>query len=35
MIDERTKKLPIDFRTKYNQIPWRNIAGMRDIYCCT
>lgn len=23
--------MPLDFRTKYNQIPWRNIAGMRDI----
>ena len=21
----------MDFRTKYNQIPWKNIAGMRDI----
>jgi len=30
-IGELVKKLPIDFRTKYNQIPWRNIAGMRDI----
>ena len=26
-----SKKLPMDFRTKYNQIPWKNIAGMRDI----
>lgn len=30
-IGELVKKLPLDFRTKYNQIPWRNIAGMRDI----
>lgn len=30
-IGELVKKLPMDFRNKYNQIPWRNIAGMRDI----
>ena len=30
-IGELVKKLPLDFRNKYNQIPWRNIAGMRDI----
>lgn len=30
-IGELVKKLPIDFREKYNQIPWKNIAGMRDI----
>ena len=30
-IGELVKKLPMDFRTKYNQIPWKNIAGMRDI----
>lgn len=30
-IGELVKKLPLDFRTKYNQIPWKNIAGMRDI----
>lgn len=30
-IGELVKKLPADFRTKYNQIPWKNIAGMRDI----
>ncbi len=30
-IGELVKKLPIEFRTKYNQIPWKNIAGMRDI----
>ena len=30
-IGELVKKLPIDFRKKYKQIPWRNIAGMRDI----
>lgn len=30
-IGELVKKLPLDFRTKYTQIPWKNIAGMRDI----
>lgn len=30
-IGELVKKLPADFRNKYNQIPWKNIAGMRDI----
>lgn len=23
--------MPDEFRIKYNEIPWRNIAGMRDI----
>lgn len=30
-IGELVKKLPLEFRTEYDQIPWRNIAGMRDI----
>ena len=30
-IGELVKKLPMDFRMKYKQIPWKNIAGMRDI----
>ncbi|HBC84264.1 MAG: DUF86 domain-containing protein [Clostridia bacterium] len=30
-IGELVKRLPTEFRTQYNQIPWRNIAGMRDI----
>ena len=30
-IGELVKKLPMDFRNEYKQIPWRNIAGMRDI----
>lgn len=30
-IGELVKKLPTDFRANYNQIPWKNIAGMRDI----
>ena len=30
-IGELVKRLPIEFREKYNEIPWKNIAGMRDI----
>ena len=30
-IGELVKRLPQDFKKKYNEIPWRNIAGMRDI----
>ena len=30
-IGELVKKLPMDFRNSYTQIPWKNIAGMRDI----
>ena len=30
IIGEATKKLPSKFKDKYPDIPWRNIAGMRD-----
>lgn len=30
-IGELVKRLPDEFRKKYTEIPWRNIAGMRDI----
>ena len=30
-IGELVKKLSDEFRNKYNKMPWRNIAGMRDI----
>ena len=30
-IGELVKKLSEEFREKYSEIPWRNIAGMRDI----
>lgn len=30
-IGELVKRLPNGFRLKYTEIPWKNIAGMRDI----
>lgn len=30
-IGELVKRLSSEFREQYNEIPWRNIAGMRDI----
>lgn len=30
-IGELVKRLPVEFRQTYTQIPWKNIAGMRDI----
>ncbi len=31
IIGEATKNIPEDFRNKYPDIPWRKMAGMRDI----
>ena len=31
VIGEAIKHIPIDFRLKYMDIPWREIAGMRDV----
>ena len=31
IIGEATKQLSKDFRKKHNAIPWKDIAGMRDI----
>lgn len=30
-IGELTKQLPQDFKLEHNEIPWKKIAGMRDI----
>ncbi|MCD6331358.1 MAG: DUF86 domain-containing protein [Thermoplasmata archaeon] len=30
IIGEAAKNLSIEFRNKYSEIPWREIAGMRD-----
>ena len=30
-IGELVKRLPDKFREKHTEIPWRNIAGMRDV----
>ncbi len=31
VIGEAAKQIPDDIRNKYPMIPWKNIAGMRDI----
>ena len=31
IIGEATKQLPEDFRSKYPNIPWKRIAGLRDV----
>ncbi len=31
IIGEATKNLPEDFRKKYPDIPWKRMAGMRDV----
>ncbi|HEY9116115.1 MAG TPA: DUF86 domain-containing protein [Bacteroidales bacterium] len=30
IIGEATKKIPADFKAKWNTIEWKNMAGMRD-----
>ncbi len=30
IIGEATKKIPLDFKEKWNSIKWKNMAGMRD-----
>jgi len=30
IIGEAIKKVPVSIREKYNNIPWKNIAGSRD-----
>ena len=31
IIGEGIKHIPVDFRLKYTGVPWRDIAGMRDV----
>jgi uncharacterized protein with HEPN domain len=31
IIGEAIKHIPLDFRLKFTDIPWRDIAGMRDV----
>ncbi len=31
IIGEAVKNVPDDFRAKYPDVPWRQIAGMRDV----
>ena len=31
IIGEATKSLPDEFRSKYPDIPWKSIAGLRDV----
>lgn len=30
IIGEATKKIPADFKLRWNEIMWKNMAGMRD-----
>lgn len=30
IIGEATKKIPADFKVRWNDIQWKNMAGMRD-----
>lgn len=31
IIGEAVKNIPSDFREKYSDVPWRKMAGMRDV----
>ena len=31
IIGEAVKRIPLDYKDKYPDIPWRQVAGMRDI----
>jgi len=31
LVGESVKRVPQDFRDKYPEIPWRKMAGMRDV----
>jgi uncharacterized protein with HEPN domain len=30
IIGEATKKIPVDYKVKWNSVQWKNMAGMRD-----
>jgi uncharacterized protein with HEPN domain len=30
IIGEASKQVPDDFKAQYNQVPWKEMAGMRD-----
>src|SRR5215218_3919962 len=30
IIGEASKQIPDDFKAQYNQVPWKEMAGMRD-----
>ena len=31
VIGEAVRKLPLELRNQYSEVPWRDIAGMRDV----
>lgn len=31
IIGEAVKNIPVTFKTKYSEIPWKQMAGMRDV----
>ena len=33
IIGEAVKKIPVTFKKKHTSIPWKQIAGMRDVIC--
>ena len=35
IIGEATKRLSMQFRQQHPEIPWRNLAGMRDVIVLT